>query len=37
MEELSITEQLMYTTTRVECVDRNGRSSLATAFFANCI
>lgn len=33
MEELSITEQLMYTTTRVECVDRNGRSSLATAFF----
>ena len=33
MEELSITEQLMYTTTRVECVDKDGRESVATAFF----
>lgn len=33
MKELSVAEQLMYTTTRVECVDKNGRKSLATAFF----
>ena len=33
MKELSVAEQLMYTTTRVECVDRSGRISVATAFF----
>lgn len=33
MKELSVVEQLMYTTTRVECVDKSGRISVATAFF----
>ena len=33
MKELSGTEQLMYTTTRVECVHQNGMQSQATAFF----
>lgn len=33
MRELSVTEQLMYSTTRVECIDGNGAVSYATAFF----
>jgi|GEM_PF-2639194 len=33
MKKLSVTEQLMYTTTRVECVNKNGDHYQATAFF----
>lgn len=33
MRELSITEQLIYTTTRVECLKSDGSSHIATAFF----
>lgn len=33
MKELSVTEQLMYTTTRVECIHKDGVQSQATAFF----
>lgn len=33
MKELSITEQLMYVTTRVECTKLNGDCCVATAFF----
>lgn len=33
MRELSITEQLIYTTTRVECKRSDGKEHIATAFF----
>lgn len=33
MKNLSVTEQLMYATTRVECAYRDGKQSMATAFF----